>query len=73
MHHVLASGYPATRMCCWRREVLASVGESQRVQLGRILKANGVNALLMDLAGFDDNEAWTIDERALPTTSRAWT
>ena len=46
------------------REVLASIGESHSAfNSVEILKANGVNAVLMDLAGFDDNEAWTIDER----------
>ncbi|MBA4257288.1 MAG: aspartate kinase, partial [Polaromonas sp.] len=46
------------------REVLASIGESHSAfNSVEILKANGVPAILMDLAGFDDNEAWTIDER----------
>ena len=65
MHHVLASGYLARQdVLLAAREVLASIGESHSAfNSVEILKANGVPALLMDLAGFDDNEAWTIDER----------
>jgi len=65
MHHVLASGYlNRENVLLAAREVLASIGESHSAfNSVEILKANGVNALLMDLAGFDDNEAWTIDER----------
>jgi len=65
MHHVLASGYLARKdVLLAAREVLASIGESHSAfNSVEILKANGVPALLMDLAGFDDNEAWTIDER----------
>lgn len=65
MHHVLASGYLARKdVLLAAREVLASIGESHSAfNSVEILKANGVNATLMDLAGFDDNEAWTIDER----------
>ena len=64
MHHVLASGYLSRKdVLLAAREVLASIGESHSAfRSVEILKANGVNAL-MDLAGFDDNEAWTIDER----------
>ncbi|GAB4396219.1 MAG: aspartate kinase [Rhodoferax sp.] len=65
MHHVLASGYlDRKNVLLAAREVLASIGESHSAfNSVEILKAHGVNALLMDLAGFDDNEAWTIDER----------
>ena len=65
MQHVLASGYLSRNdVLLAAREVLASIGESHSAfNSVEILKANGVNALLMDLAGFDDNEAWTIDER----------
>ena len=65
MHHVLASGYLDRKdVLLAAREVLASIGESHSAfNSVEILKANGVNAILMDLAGFDDNEAWTIDER----------
>lgn len=65
MHHVLASGYLDRKdLLLAAREVLASIGESHSAfNSVEILKAHGVNALLMDLAGFDDNEAWTIDER----------
>ncbi len=65
MHHVLASGYLSRdNVLLAAREVLASIGESHSAfNSVEILKANGVHAILMDLAGFDDNEAWTIDER----------
>ncbi len=65
MQHVLASGYlNRQNVLLAAREVLASIGESHSAfNSVEILKANGVNAILMDLAGFDDNEAWTIDQR----------
>ena len=65
MQHVLASGYLSRHdVLLAAREVLASIGESHSAfNSVEILKANGVKAVLMDLAGFDDNEAWTIDER----------
>ena len=65
MQHVLASGYIARKdILLAAREVLASIGESHSAfNSVEMLKAAGVNAVLMDLAGFDDNEAWTIDER----------
>ncbi len=65
MHHVLASGYLDRRdVLLAAREVLASIGESHSAfNSVEILKANGVNATLMDLAGFNDDEAWSIDER----------
>ncbi len=68
MHHVLASGYLSRKdVLLAAREVLASIGESHSAfNSVEILKANGVNAVLMDLAGFDDNEAWTIDEAHCP-------
>jgi len=65
MHHVLASGYLSRKdVLLAAREVLASIGESHSAfNSVEMLKANGVNATLLDLAGFDDDEAWTIDER----------
>ena len=65
MHHVLASGYLSRAdVLLAAREVLASIGESHSAfNSVEILKANGVNAMLIDLAGFDDDEAWTIDQR----------
>ena len=65
MHHVLASGYLSRAdVLLAAREVLASIGESHSAfNSVEMLKANGVNATLIDLAGFDDDEAWTIDER----------
>ena len=65
MQHVLASGYIRRQdVLLAAREVLASVGESHSAfNSVEILKANGVNAILLDLAGFHDDKAWTIDER----------
>jgi aspartate kinase len=65
MHHVLASGYLNRKdVLLAAREVLASIGESHSAfNSVEILKARGVKAILLDLAGFDDDEAWTIDER----------
>ncbi len=65
MQHVLASGYIRRQdVLLAAREVLASMGESHSAfNSVEILKANGVNAILLDLAGFHDDKAWTIDER----------
>ena len=65
MHHVLASGYIRRQdVLLAAREVLASIGESHSAfNSVEILKANGVQALLLDLAGFHDDMAWSIDER----------
>ena len=65
MHHVLASGYISRQdVLLAARELLASIGESHSAfNTVEILRANGVNAILLDLAGFDDDMAWTIDER----------
>ncbi|MCB1961658.1 MAG: aspartate kinase [Rhodocyclaceae bacterium] len=65
MHHVLASGYlNRADVLLAAREVLASIGESHSAfNAVEMLKAGGVNAILLDLAGFHDDEAWTIDER----------
>lgn len=65
MHHVLASGYLSRKdVLLAAREVLASIGESHSAfNSVEILKAHGVNAILLDLAGFDDDDALTIDER----------
>lgn len=65
MHHVLASGYLSRKdVLLAAREVLASIGESHSAfNSVEMLKVNGVQATLLDLAGFDDDEAWTIDQR----------
>jgi aspartate kinase len=65
MQHVLASGYLNRKdVLLAAREVLASIGESHSAfNAVEILKAHEVEATLLDLAGFDDDEAWTIDER----------
>ena len=64
-HHVLASGYlNRADVLLAAREVLASIGESHSAfNSTEILKANGVRAIFLDLAGFHDDEAWTIDAR----------
>lgn len=65
MHHVLASGYIRREdVLLAAREVLASIGESHSAfNSVEMLKAKGIKAILLDLAGFHDDEAWTIDER----------
>ena len=65
MHHVLSSGYLSREnVLLAAREVLASIGESHSAfNAVEMLKASGVKAILLDLAGFHDNETWTIDER----------
>ena len=65
MHHVLASGYLSRKdVLLAAREVLASIGESHSAfNSVEILKAHGVPAKLLDLAGFDDDDALTIDQR----------
>ncbi len=51
MHHVLASGYISRKdVLLAAREVLASIGESHSAfNSVEMLKANGVNAILLDL------------------------
>ena len=65
MRHVLASGYlNRSNVLLAAREILASIGESHSAfNSVEILKASGVPAVLKDLAGFNDHEPWTIDER----------
>ena len=65
MHHVLASGYLSRKdVLLAAREVLASIGESHSAfNSVEMLKTAGVKAILLDLAGFDDDESWTIDQR----------
>ena len=58
MHHVLSSGYLSREnVLLAAREVLASIGESHSAfNAVEMLKASGVKAILLDLAGFHDNE-----------------
>jgi len=65
MRHVLASGYlRRDNVLLAAREMLAAVGEAHSAYNSvEILRAKGVRALFMDLTGFDDDDAVTIDER----------
>ncbi len=65
MRHVLASGYLSREnVLLAAREMLAAIGEAHSAfNSVEILKAKGQATHLMDLSGFDDDEAWTIDER----------
>ena len=62
---VLASGYVnSTNILQAAREILASIGEAHSAfNSVNILQNRGVNATLVDLSGFDDARALTIDER----------
>ncbi|GAO05267.1 aspartate kinase [Anaeromyxobacter sp. PSR-1] len=65
MRHVLASGYVRRdSVLLAAREMLAAVGEAHSAfNSVEILRAKGVEASLMDLSGFDDDDPLTIDER----------
>jgi aspartate kinase len=65
MRHVLASGYLSRdNVLLAAREMLAAVGEAHSAfNAVEILKAKGHRTFFMDLSGFDDDEAWSIDER----------
>ncbi|RZJ73838.1 aspartate kinase [Flavobacterium sp.] len=61
---MLASGYLNEGVLLAAREILASIGETHSAYvLTSILKSKNVNAELLDLAGFDDSRAMTINER----------
>ncbi len=62
---VLASGYVnANDIHLAAREILASIGEAHSAwNSTNIISNNGINAKFVDLCGFDDNEALTIDQR----------
>ena len=65
MDEVLASGY-VERANLYRaaRELLASVGEAQSAfNSVNILKNNGINSVLVDLSGFHDTHAFSLEER----------
>ena len=65
MRHVLASGYLSRdNVLLAAREMLAAIGEAHSAfNSVEILRAKGYQTYFMDLSGFDDDEAWTIDER----------
>lgn len=62
---VLASGYVNTaNICSAAREMLASIGEAHAAfNMHSMILAGGASSTLVDLSGFDDSHAWTIDER----------
>ena len=63
--NVLASGYVnSVNILQAAREILASIGEAHSAfNSVNILQNRGVHATLIDLSGFDDAQALTIDER----------
>ncbi|GAA4052177.1 aspartate kinase [Hymenobacter glaciei] len=63
--NVLASGYVnSSNILQAAREILASIGEAHSAfNSVNILQSRGVQATLVDLSGFDDAQALTIDER----------
>jgi len=62
---VLGSGYVSRlNILLAAREILASIGEAHSAfNSVNILKNNGINAMFVDLCGFDDSDYITIDER----------
>jgi len=62
---ILASGYVSKESILQAaREILASIGESHSAFiLTNILQNRKVNVRLIDLSGFDDHRAFTIDQR----------
>jgi aspartate kinase len=61
---MLASGYLNEGVLLAAREILASIGETHSAYvLANILVNKGINAKLIDLSGFDDQRAFTINER----------
>jgi aspartate kinase len=63
--NILASGYVSKEgILQAAREILASIGETHSAfNLTQILLHKGINARLVDLSGFDDQRAFTIDQR----------
>ncbi|MEJ2901450.1 aspartate kinase [Pedobacter panaciterrae] len=63
--NILASGYVSKAgILQAAREILASIGESHSAfNFTNILKNMGINAILIDLSGFNDHRAFTIDQR----------
>lgn len=69
---VLATGYiNRQNILLAAREILASIGEAHSAfNSVNILKNNNINALFVDLCGFNDAEYLTIDERIHKALSR---
>jgi len=65
MRHVLASGYlRRENVLLAAREMLAAIGEAHSAfNSAEILRAKGIQAHLLDLSGFDDDDPLTIDQR----------
>ena len=65
MYDVLATGYVnKSNILLAAREILSSIGEAHSAfNSVNICKNNGINALFVDLCGFNDSEYLTIDER----------
>ncbi len=65
MRHVLASGYlRRDNVLLAAREMLAAIGEAHSAfNSVAILRRKGIETTFMDLTGFDDDEALTIDQR----------
>ena len=65
MYKVLTSGYvEKTNLYLAAREILASLGEAHSAWNSvNILNNNEINSTFIDLCGFNDDEALTIDER----------
>ncbi|WP_158799170.1 aspartate kinase [Pedobacter sp. L105] len=63
--NILASGYVSKEgILQAAREILASIGESHSAfNFTNILQNRGINAQLIDLSGFGDHLAYTIDQR----------
>lgn len=63
--NILASGYVSREgILQAAREILASIGESHSAfNFTNILQNMGINTRLVDLSGFDDHLAYTIDQR----------
>jgi len=65
LKNVLATGYVNRQnILLAAREILSSIGEAHSAfNSVNILVNNGINAIFVDLCGFDDSEYLTIDER----------
>lgn len=65
LSNILASGYVNKEgILLAAREILASIGESHSAfNFTNVLQNRGINATLVDLSGFDDHRAYTIDQR----------
>lgn len=65
MADVIASGYVVRQNILFAaREILASIGEAHSAYNSvNILRKHGINAMFVDLCGFNDPEPLTIDQR----------